>query len=75
MAMAAVRRRIPIVPAGAGRIPTEFLWVAPFIPLEILCGMRLLWREESSMLDVVFLGGGVLLFCVLIAYERLCNRL
>jgi hypothetical protein len=32
-------------------------------------------RQEFSMLDFVFLGGGVLLFCLLIAYERLCNRL
>ena len=32
-------------------------------------------RQEASMLDFVFLGGGVLLFCLLIAYERLCNRL
>src|SRR5258708_4577525 len=32
-------------------------------------------RQEASMLDLVFLGGGVLLFCLLIAYERLCNRL
>jgi len=27
------------------------------------------------MLDLLFLGGGVFLFCLLIAYERLCNRL
>lgn len=33
------------------------------------------YRQEASMLDLVFLGGGVLLFCLLIAYERLCNRL
>jgi len=32
-------------------------------------------RQEAFMLDLVFLGGGVLLFCLLIAYERLCNRL
>jgi hypothetical protein len=32
-------------------------------------------KQRSSMLDLVFLGGGVLLFCLLIAYERLCNRL
>ncbi len=31
--------------------------------------------KESSMLDLVFLGAGVLLFGLLIAYERLCNRL
>jgi FtsH-binding integral membrane protein len=31
--------------------------------------------KESSMLDLVFLGAGVVLFCLLIAYERLCNRL
>ena len=32
-------------------------------------------RQRFPMLDFVFLGGGVLLFCLLIAYERLCNRL
>lgn len=31
--------------------------------------------KESSMLDLVFLSAGVVLFCLLIAYERLCNRL
>jgi FtsH-binding integral membrane protein len=31
--------------------------------------------KESPMLDLVFLGAGVVLFCLLIAYERLCNRL
>jgi hypothetical protein len=30
---------------------------------------------ECLMLDLLFLGGGVFLFCLLIAYERLCNRL
>jgi hypothetical protein len=32
-------------------------------------------RKGLPMLDFVFLGGGVLLFCLLIAYERLCDRL
>jgi len=27
------------------------------------------------MLDVLFFGGGLALFCLLIAYERLCNRI
>jgi hypothetical protein len=31
--------------------------------------------KESSMLDVLFFGGGLVLFCLLIAYERLCNRI
>ena len=37
--------------------------------------VRFLRTKEASMLDLMFLGGGVLLFCLLIAYERLCNRL
>jgi hypothetical protein len=31
--------------------------------------------KERSMLDILFFGGGLLLFCLLIAYERLCHRL
>jgi hypothetical protein len=31
--------------------------------------------KETSMLDIVFFGGGLVLFCLLIAYERLCHRL
>lgn len=31
--------------------------------------------KEGLMLDLVFLGTGLALFCLLIAYERLCNRL
>jgi hypothetical protein len=31
--------------------------------------------REDSMLDLLFLGGGFLLLCLFIAYERLCNRL
>jgi len=27
------------------------------------------------MFELLLLAGGVLLFCLLIAYERLCNRL
>jgi len=27
------------------------------------------------MLDVLFFGGGLVLLCLLIAYERLCNRI
>jgi len=31
--------------------------------------------KEFSMLDILFFGGGLVLFCLLIAYERLCSRL
>lgn len=31
--------------------------------------------KETLMLDLMFLGGGVALFGLLIAYERLCARL
>lgn len=31
--------------------------------------------KESAMLDILFFGGGLALFCLFIAYERLCNRL
>jgi hypothetical protein len=31
--------------------------------------------KEGPMLDLVFLGAGLALFGLLIAYERLCNRL
>jgi len=31
--------------------------------------------KEISMLDLLFFGGGLLLLCLLIAYERLCHRL
>ncbi len=31
--------------------------------------------DEASMFELLLLGGGVLLFCLLIAYERLTNRL
>jgi hypothetical protein len=34
-----------------------------------------LLRGECLMLDLLFFGGGFALFCLLIAYERLCNRL
>jgi len=34
-----------------------------------------MWPKESPMLDLLFLGGGVLLLCLLIAYARLCDRL
>lgn len=46
------------------------------IRLEILCSRRLICGcKESSMLDVLFLGGGIALLCLLIAYARLTNRL
>lgn len=31
--------------------------------------------KEGSMLDLMFLGGGFLLLCLLIAYARLINRI
>lgn len=30
---------------------------------------------ERAMLDIAFLGGGVILFAVMLAYVRLCERL
>ena len=54
----------------------EFLYETSANRLEFLCLKDLLCRsKESPMLDLLFLGGGVVLFCLLIAYERLCNRL
>jgi hypothetical protein len=35
----------------------------------------MLWTLEVSMFELLLLGGGVLLFCLLIAYERMTNRL
>jgi hypothetical protein len=37
--------------------------------------VRFLWTIEVSMLELLLLGAGVLLFCLLIAYERLSNKL
>lgn len=31
--------------------------------------------KESPMLDLLFLGGGVVLLCLMIAYARLTNRI
>jgi hypothetical protein len=31
--------------------------------------------KESPMLDLLFLGGGVALLCLMIAYARLTNRI
>jgi hypothetical protein len=31
--------------------------------------------KEGPMLDLLFFGGGLVLFGLLIAYERLCHRL
>lgn len=31
--------------------------------------------KELSMLDILFFGGGLALFCLFIAYERLCRRI
>ncbi len=36
-----------------------------------LCGAA----KESPMLDLLFLGGGFLLLCLLIAYARLINQI
>ena len=48
----------------------------PAIRLEILCRHRLICGcKESSMLDLLFLGGGVALLCLLTAYARLTHRL
>jgi hypothetical protein len=48
----------------------------PSVRLEILCDHRLICGcKESSMLDLMFLGGGIALLCLLIAYARLTNRL
>lgn len=30
--------------------------------------------KEFFMLDILFFGGSLVLFCLLIAYERLCRR-
>ena len=52
------------------------LCLRPPARLEILCDRRLICGpEESSMLDLLFLGGGVVLLCLLIAYARLTHRL
>lgn len=32
-------------------------------------------RKEPSMLDILFFGGGLLLFCLFVAYERICHRI
>ncbi|CAN5921362.1 hypothetical protein BH11PSE3_BH11PSE3_02770 [soil metagenome] len=46
------------------------------IRLEIICPRGLICGlKESSMLDLLFLGGGVALLCLLIAYARLTHRL
>jgi hypothetical protein len=48
----------------------------PAIRLEILYRRRLICGStEGSMLDLLFLGGGIALLCLLIAYARLTNRL
>jgi hypothetical protein len=31
--------------------------------------------KELSMLDILFFGGGLALFCLFIAYERICHRI
>ncbi len=59
-------REIPM-PRLCPRLPTR---------LEILCRRGLIcWPKESSMLDLLFLGGGVVLLCLLIGYARLTHRL
>lgn len=54
----------------------KFLCRAAGSRLEFLClGGLLCRRRRASMLDVLFFGGGLVLFCLLIAYERLCHRI
>jgi hypothetical protein len=36
---------------------------------------HMLTIKESPMLDLLFLGGGVTLLCLMIAYARLTNRI
>jgi hypothetical protein len=31
--------------------------------------------KELLMLDILFFGGGLALFCLFIAYERVCHRI
>jgi hypothetical protein len=35
----------------------------------------MLFIKEGPMLDLLFLGGGVALLCLMIAYARLTNRI
>ncbi len=62
-------------------IPTRFIRHALAPPLDFYVWIAfyaagpLAADDEASMLELLLLGGGVLLFCLLIAYERLTNRL
>jgi hypothetical protein len=42
------------------------------IPTSIAPSIR---PKELSMLDILFFGGGLVLFCLFIAYERICHRI
>jgi hypothetical protein len=57
-------------------IPMPLLCASAAIRLEILRDGRFMWAaKESPMLDLLFLGGGFLLLCLLIAYARLINQI
>ena len=61
---------------GQAQIPMPRLCASSLIPLEILCDCAsYVAIKESSMLDLLFLGGGVTLLCLMIAYARLTNRI
>ena len=68
------RRSRRIVGARHGANPRPFLWHLVRKRLEFLRHNALLSREERTMLDLA-LFAGFLLFCLLIAYERLTHRL
>ena len=58
------------------QIPMPRLCASSLIPLEILCVCASYSAiKESPMLDLLFLGGGVALLCLMIAYARLTNRI
>jgi hypothetical protein len=60
----------------AGEIPMTLLWRRHATRLEILCRRPpICGRQGGPMLDLIFLGGGVLLLVLLIAYARLTNRI
>lgn len=47
-------------------------WTPARIPMP---GGPSMSAKEIAVLDILFFGGGLVLFCLLIAYERLCHRL
>ena len=62
--------------SGGEQNSYEFPTLAPSLPARFptLEALSML-AKEISMLDILFFGGGLVLFCLLIAYERLCHRL